>query len=121
MKVGVNLHSLMNNPTDFGSDWDSFNPSHFDEDKVKERNPFSYLPFGGGRRVCIGKWLAYEEMKITLARLLYHFHIKFAPEQMEIVTEFKPPVIQVKDDLKLILTRRDTVMPTSGLVRRRME
>ncbi|KAL7948442.1 cytochrome P450 [Trichoderma barbatum] len=40
---------------------------------------YGYTPFGGGRSSCIGKHLAYQEMSIVLARLLWLFDIRLDP------------------------------------------
>ncbi len=37
-----------------------WNPDNFHADLVASRHPFSFLPFGGGPRICIGKgWFIY--------------------------------------------------------------
>ncbi|KAA8564223.1 hypothetical protein EYC84_011169 [Monilinia fructicola] len=38
----------------------------------------SFIPFGFGRTSCIGKYLAYQEMKVVLARLIWTFDMKLS-------------------------------------------
>ena len=50
--------------------WDApneFNPDRFVGDQ--NRHKFSFLPFGGGPRFCIGMQFAYTEMLIFLVKL----------------------------------------------------
>ena len=66
--------------------WDDpehFNPQRFEKGKSRMYDSFSYLPFGGGPRNCIGAAFAQNEAKIILARILQsvdfeltHFNIK---------------------------------------------
>ena len=49
---------------------DEFRPERMAPDQRKARHPFSYLPFGGGPRLCIGNHFAMLEMKIVLLNLL---------------------------------------------------
>jgi len=46
------------------------------EDRFKEDRLNASLPFGTGPRVCIGKNLAYMEMRLIAAHILWHFDIK---------------------------------------------
>ena len=34
---------------------DEWNPHNFDADRVAERHPYSFLPFGFGLRTCLGR------------------------------------------------------------------
>ncbi len=52
------------------------NPEVFNPDRFatgSEHAPFSFLPFGGGPRLCIGMQFALMEMKIVLGNLIEHF------------------------------------------------
>lgn len=56
--------------------WDNpceFNPDRFSPDRIKSRHPFSYFPFGGGARSCIGMHLAKNEMRMYLANFFSNF------------------------------------------------
>jgi len=61
-------HLLWENP-------DAFDPDRFA--KSNKVNPFAYLPFGAGPRVCIGSGFAIQETVIVLATLLSRF--RFTP------------------------------------------
>jgi len=44
---------------------------------LKASNPFVYLPFGFGPRMCIGKRIAELELELGIARLVRNFNIEF--------------------------------------------
>ncbi len=79
---------------------ETFNPEHFSlEQSEQRRKPFSYIPFGGGLRECIGKEFARLEMKIFAAKLLRDHQWELLPDQNLDFTIAPTPV--PKDGLKV--------------------
>ena len=59
--------------------WDepeAFRPERFMGDAAKKRKPYTYIPFGGGKRSCIGGAMSQVENTLALSMLLR----RFAPE-----------------------------------------
>ncbi|KAI2810603.1 hypothetical protein BLOT_001766 [Blomia tropicalis] len=66
---------------------DQFNPDRFMGDNRNLIQPYTYLPFGGGPRNCIGMRFALVEAKIGLANLIDRFELfqsKRTPNQLKI-------------------------------------
>ena len=66
-------------------DPDRFDPTSkmFLRPDGKPRNPFSFCPFFGGKRICLGKTLAEFMTVFTLPMVLYHLDFEFInPEHM---------------------------------------
>lgn len=70
------------------SDPQLFDPDRFTPEAIKARHRFSYLPFGGGPRICIGIGFALIEAAAILAKILPRF-------RFEITGEPPVPVAQV--------------------------
>ena len=76
-------------------DPDRFSPEQFEQ----RRKPFSYIPFGGGLRECLGKEFARLEMKIFAAKLLRDHCWELLPDQNLEFTIAPTPI--PKDGLKV--------------------
>jgi len=66
------IYGLHHNPA-YWENPETFMPERFATEQIKARHPFSYMPFGGGPRLCIGNNFAYMEMQLALAILLPKF------------------------------------------------
>ena len=56
-----------------------FDPERFAAAPSAARPRFSYLPFGGGRRICIGAAFAMAEATLLLATLAQRYRLRLAP------------------------------------------
>ena len=53
-----------------------FDPERFSPEQTAARPRFSYLPFGGGRRICIGSAFAMAEATILLATIAQRYRLR---------------------------------------------
>ena len=56
-----------------------FDPDRFSPERVAK--PFSYVPFGGGLRECLGKEFARLEIKLFAAKIIREFEWDLLPDQ----------------------------------------
>lgn len=57
-------------------DPDQFDPDRFSPERADTRPAYTYIPFGGGPRNCIGAAFAQWEVKLALTRLLQRFSLQ---------------------------------------------
>ncbi len=69
----------------YWEDPESFKPERFMGDAAKKRKPYTYIPFGGGKRACIGGAMSQVENTLAISILLR----KFRPEYVGV----EPPGI----------------------------
>jgi cytochrome P450 len=56
---------------------DRFDPERFRPEKIRGLSPYTYLPFGGGPRNCMGMAFAQVEAKVVLARVLQRYDLAY--------------------------------------------
>jgi sterol 14-demethylase len=81
-------------------------PERFDPERPEPRHPFAWIPFGGGRRKCVGNAFAILQVKSIFCALLrrYAFELADPPESYE---EVMPSLIlQVSEPCRLRYRRR---------------
>ena len=81
--ISINMYGLCNDPKEW-KDPTSFCPDRFDPQSDlfltpagKRRNPYSFSPFLGGQRICIGKTFVEQVSKLTLPTLWSNFEFSF--------------------------------------------
>jgi cytochrome P450 len=83
---------------------DRFNPDRFLPGEQEKRPRFSYLPFGGGPRVCIGNHFAMMEAQILLACFSRHATLTLAPNFTPI--PHSEPTLRSQNGMKMIVSLR---------------
>jgi cytochrome P450 len=88
------------------------NPENFDTDRFRKENekvrtPFTYLPFGGGPRGCIGGNYAMLQILMILSDLVRKYDFHLAPDQ---IIEARPMVI-LRPKYGIRMTFTNTIAP----------
>lgn len=76
--VGVMVYAIHRHP-EIWERPEEFNPERFLESRVASRPPHSWLPFGAGQRLCIGKDFAMMEGQLILASLAQRYSMNAVP------------------------------------------
>ncbi|MEO8800370.1 MAG: cytochrome P450 [Polyangiaceae bacterium] len=76
--IGVCPFVLQRDPVSFDNP-EGFDPDRFLAENSKERGKYTYLPFGGGARVCIGSQFAMMEAELVLAKIVQEWKIDLLP------------------------------------------
>lgn len=98
--ITISPYLIHHNPEEW-EEPEKFNPLRFSAEKTI--TPFSYIPFGGGQRVCIGADLAMLEISMILAHFIKNFDLSL-PENFKVNME---PFIALRPDksIKLYLKK----------------
>ncbi|KAK1574322.1 cytochrome P450 [Colletotrichum navitas] len=105
--VGVHHLSVNRSPVNFRAH-DEFHPERwlgdpkFESDKKSAAQPFSFGP-----RNCIGKNLAYAEIRTILARVIWNFDMKLHPESAGWLGRQKMYTTWHKTEMKVYLSARE--------------
>jgi len=85
--IFIFLPSLHRDPKVWGENRNEFNPENFSPEKEAKIPPSAYLPFGNGRRSCIGRPFAFQEAKLAIAMILQRFEISLADPNYKLVLD----------------------------------
>jgi len=113
----IDMYRLGNNPDEW-KEPSRFYPERFDPEndyfftpKGKRRSPYSFSPFLGGQRVCIGKSLVEAVSKLTLPTLWSNFNIKFEDKFDKDPASFRMPANNLlctrEPDVSIIIEKKE--------------
>ncbi|KAI0337412.1 cytochrome P450 monooxygenase pc-3 [Trametopsis cervina] len=93
--LSYSVHCMHRRTDYWGPDAEEFDPDRFLDARVQKYllpNPFIFLPFNAGPRICLGQQFAYNEMGFFLVRLVQAFEgVQFEEEAFEPST--RPPAV----------------------------
>ncbi|XP_065082874.1 probable cytochrome P450 313a4 [Ochlerotatus camptorhynchus] len=72
----IGIYQIHRDPKIWGQNADKFDPDNFLPDNVTKRHPYSFIPFSGGPRNCMGMRYAVLSMKITIVHMLRKYRLK---------------------------------------------
>ena len=95
---------VMHRDLRYFSDPFRFDPERFTPEARESRPPFSYFPFGGGPRRCIGEGFAWMEGILLLATLARRWQMRLVPNH---VVALRPVItLRPKHGMRMTLQRR---------------
>jgi cytochrome P450 len=90
-----------------------FDPDRWLPDRAAERPKFSYFPFGGGTRICIGEQFAWTEGVLILASIARRWRFHLDPAQqigLQPIITLRP-----KYGMRMSLEARGSRLEPTGL------
>jgi retinoid hydroxylase len=78
---------------------EKFDPERFSPERLDKQSKYSYIPFGGGLRECLGKEFARLEIKLFAIHLIRHYQWDLLPNQNLELRTIPTPIPQ--DGLKV--------------------
>ncbi|KAL6198998.1 hypothetical protein ACLB2K_028786 [Fragaria x ananassa] len=104
VEVGLSTLLIHRDKELWGDDANEFKPERFSEGVSKAtKSAFSYIPFGGGPRICIGQNFALTEAKLAIALILQHFTFVLSPSYAHAPAA---PMIKPQYGVPIILQKR---------------
>ena len=105
--ITVDVLSLHYDSSHFGPvDPNEFYPERFsNESKI---NPYAYMPFGIGPRMCIGKKFAMLQIKLILAKFLCNYDMCKSLNIPDIEIMEGYPLRKPKNDIEIRFFKRNT-------------
>lgn len=102
----LSCHHLHRDKAVWGPNADMFNPDNFLPEKVASRHAYSFIPFSGGARNCIGIKYAWLSMKIFLSAILRQYKFSTHLRLEEIIPKFEV-VLKLENRHMVTVERRE--------------
>ncbi|MCD9559411.1 hypothetical protein HAX54_017340 [Datura stramonium] len=105
-KIVLSFYTMGRMETIWGKDCLEFKPDRWisKQGRVKHEPSFKFPAFNAGPRTCLGKEMAFIQMKLVAAPIIYNYHIQLVEDQ--IISPSASVIVQMKNGLKVMLTKR---------------
>ncbi|KAI1756808.1 cytochrome P450 [Xylaria castorea] len=111
--VTCNIRGLHHDRRIWGEDADLFRPERLMDGRWEKLPPNAWKPFGDGPRVCIGRFLAEQEMVMATAMILQRFQISMVDPSYDL--RMKSTLTVKPDGFKIKARRRSGKSPMVGI------
>ncbi|XP_071494005.1 cytochrome P450 3A19-like [Diadema antillarum] len=78
-RVIIPIYAIHHDP-ELWPEPDRFDPDRFTKEERDKRHPFSWLPWGGGPRICLGMRFALMGAKVALVKVLQNYRLETCPQ-----------------------------------------
>ncbi|KAK9130051.1 hypothetical protein Sjap_010538 [Stephania japonica] len=77
-RVLISLYAMGRTEEIWGKDCLEFKPERWvsSEGRIKYEPPYKFLAFNSGPRICLGREVAFTQMKLAVATLIYNYHFE---------------------------------------------
>ncbi|KAK6212271.1 hypothetical protein LQW54_005402 [Pestalotiopsis sp. IQ-011] len=113
MNVRVNLPGMHHDTRVYGEDAAEFSPERMMDGGFEALPPNAWKAFGNGKRSCIGRFLAEQEMVMTVATVLQRFEVSMADPSYNL--HLKSTLTVKPADFKIKVSRRPGRGPYTGI------
>jgi len=79
--ITVSIYALHHDPKHYPAPF-KFDPERWSDERMKNPNPYIWMPFTAGPRNCQGHKLALTELKAVLSSLYRQYYFRLAPDQV---------------------------------------
>lgn len=100
----INIYTLHRNKKHY-PDPEEFIPERFLPENSRNMHPFSFIPFSGGVRVCLGQKFVVAEAKILLAKLMSKYTVEATQPLEEVDTAYEV-VLKARGGLSVWFRKR---------------
>ena len=108
IKKGIPISCMiysMHRHSDFWKNPNEFDPERFSPENKKKHIPFSYIPFGGGPRLCIGNNFAMMEMQLIIAMIFQKYKFELVTDKDSI--DIQPMItLRPKNGIRVKVRKR---------------
>ena len=88
---------------------DRFMPERWSSERVRTRPPFTFFPFGGGPRLCIGHGFAIMEAQLIVAMVAQRYQLRVVPDHR---VEPEPMItLRPRNGVPVVLQERSIQVP----------